>query len=252
MIGIRPPGEPGHRADSSAAGSTRRHFRTSHQPSVEPLARTADQACSPRRRQHRRAVRSHGGVLEASATPGSGPPGGTGLRSVRGRWRSKPLTLNPLTARRSGSGAEAWGRRMSAAKVPWPRLVAQHGEPPPGRRSRVDRPPPQCVGWDTSRACRTWASKPASSSIQAHTGRTCRPGMEHRHHVGTRQAEHDSTNRSGRDRGGVPGLPSSTGRTRRHRHAVLHGDDRQRRRGPRLRMSAPRLSPQRRSLMRAA
>lgn len=160
MIGIRPPGEPGHRADSSAAGSTRRHFRTSHQPSVEPLAGTADQACSPRRRQHRRAVRSHGGVLEASATPGSGPPGGTGLRSVRGRWRSKPLTLNPLTARRSGSGAEAWGRRMSAAKVPWPRLVAQHGEPPPGRRSRVDRPPPQCVGWDTSRACRTWASNP--------------------------------------------------------------------------------------------
>jgi hypothetical protein len=74
-------------------------------------------------------------------------------------------------------GVDALGGRTSAAEVPWARLVAQHGEPPHGRLLRVDRPPPYCVGWEASRAFRTWAAKPASSSIQAHTGRTCRPGM---------------------------------------------------------------------------
>ena len=78
----------------------------------------------------------------------------------------------------AGTDARRVGETDECCRSSMASDVAQHGEPlTPGRRPRVDRPLPHCVGWAVSRAFRTQAAKPASSSIQAHTGRTCRPGM---------------------------------------------------------------------------
>ena len=121
-------------------------------------------------------------------------------------------------------GIDAWGRRTSAAEVPWPRLVPQHREPVPGRLPRVDRPPPQCVGWEASRAFRTWAAKPASSSTQTHTGRTCRPGMgapTSRRHPTRRARQHEPIRTKPRWRArsapiqGTHTTPSARGTARR-------------------------------------